>query len=188
MRKRKHTPPSRAIADLSTDALASRVTTITTHLDAIDALLSGGSPLTTVERKHALRLQGDEEVDALRGVLDFTDARAELFVDLADEDHGLDPTRFETALLRSRLDNAQLMAKLAARVARTQTTCSDNALYLATVAKGPTLAAYAIAKHYVKRDRKNGKRVVAAFNLYQRHARAGAKARAAKQASRSNAR
>jgi hypothetical protein len=180
MRKRKHSPPSRAIAYLPTEALSSRVTTITAYLDAIDALLSGGSPLSVQERKHALRLQGDEEVEALRGVLDFTEARAELFVDLADEDHGRDPTRFETALLRSRLDNAQIMAKLAARVAKTQSACSDHALYLATVAKGPTLAAYAIAKHYVTRDRQNGKRLIAAFNLYQRNAKAGAKARAAK--------
>ncbi len=122
---------------------------VTNHLEAIDTLLAGGSPLSTEERKHALRLQGDEEVEALRGVLDFADARAELFVDLADEDHGLDPTRFETALLRSRLDNAQMMAKLASRIMNADRVLGQRALSR-DGGEGPTLAAYAIAKNYAR--------------------------------------
>ena len=182
----KHAPKTtaHAIADVAPSTLVSRAAQITKHLDAIDELMSDGVELSDAERKVALRLQGDDEVAALRGVLAFATARPELFKDLADEDNGDDPTTFETTLLqgRPRQRQAQLMADLVARLDETRgTTLSDSALYVTTLAKRPTLAAYEIAKPFQTRDRENGKMLNAAVNLYRAHTLAGAKTKAAKQ-------
>ncbi len=171
-----------AIADVAPAELTSRAAQITKHLDAIDDHLSDGVELSDAERKVALRLQGEDEVTALDGVLDFTDARPELFKDLASEDNGEDPTTFETTLLRGRLANAGTLAGLSTRLDQTRTTLSDSALYVATLAKRPTLAAYEIAKPFQTRDRENGKKLNAAVNLYRAHSLAGAKTKAARKA------
>src|SRR5208283_4045327 len=97
----------------------------------------------------------------------------ELFKDLAGEDDGSDPSTFETSLLKGRLTNAGTLTSLVSRLDETRTTLSDSALYVTTLAKGPTLAAYEIAKPLQKRDRENGKMLNAAVNLYRAHALAG---------------
>jgi hypothetical protein len=166
---------------VSAARLAQRAEQITRHLDAIDKLMSDGVQLSDEERKVALRL-GVGEVEALNGVLDFAAARTELFGDLAAEDDGKDPSTFETELLRERLANAQTLAAITERIAKTASTFSDSALYVTTLAKRPTLAAYEIAKPYKTRDLKNGKLLNAAVNLYGARSRAGAKKRAANKA------
>jgi hypothetical protein len=180
----KRTPKTtaHAIADVPAATLEARAAQITKHLDAIDELMSDGVELSDAERKVALRLQGDDEVTALDGVLDFADARPELFTDLANEDNGNDPTTFETTLLRGRLANAGTLTDLVSRLDETRGNLSDSALYVTTLAKRPTLAAYQIAKPYQTRDREHGKMLNAAVNLYRAHALAGAKTRATKRA------
>jgi hypothetical protein len=170
------------IADLSTAQLTARAEKIGRHLDAIEALMADAVELTDAERKASLRLQGDEEVAALDGVLGFADARPELFTDLADEDNGHDPTRFETSLLRERLANAQVLASLTSRIEQTSSLFSDSATYVTTLAKRPALAAYEIAKPYQQRDRKNGRLLNDAVNLYHARAVASARTRAAHRA------
>jgi hypothetical protein len=183
----KKTPSAHAIADVDPTVLEKRAAQIQKHLDAIDELMSDGVELTDAQRKVALRLQGPDEVTALGGVLDFADARPELFKDLAGEDEGNDPTVFETKLLRGRLANAATLQDLASRVDALHTTLSDSALYAATLAKKPTLAAYEIAKPYQARDKEHGKMLNAAVNLYRAHALAGIKTRTANQAAKKNA-
>lgn len=175
----KKTPSAHAIADVDPTVLTKRAAQIQKHLDAIDELMSDGVELTDAQRKVALRLQGPDEVTALDGVLDFADARPELFEDLAGEDDGNDPTVFETKLLRGRLANAATLQGLATRIDELHTTFSDSALYTATLAKKPTLAAYEIAKPYQARDKEHGKMLNAAVNLYRAHAMAGIKTRQA---------
>jgi len=178
----KRTPTANAIADVAPADLQKRAAQITKHLDAIDELMSDGVELTDAQRKVALRLQGEDEVTALGGVLDFADARPELFKDLANEDDGVDPAVFETKLLQGRLANASTLATLATRIDETRATFADSALYTATLVKRPTLAAYEIAKPYQSRDRENGKMLNAAVNLYRGHTLAGVRTKAAKKA------
>ena len=183
MGKSARSPSTNAIADLAPSDLTKRSAQITRHLDAIDALMGDAVQLTDAQRRRALRLQGDGEVTALGGVLDFAEARPELFKDLAAEDNGVDPTVFETKLLRGRLANAATLSTLAARLDETRAKFTDSALYTATLVKKPALAAYEIAKPYQARDRQNGKLLNAAVDLYRGNALAAAKTRAAKKAS-----
>jgi hypothetical protein len=178
----KPTPSAHAIADVDPTILQKRAALIEKHLDAIDELMVDGVELTDAQRRVALRLLGPQEAEALTGVLDFADARPELFKDLANEDEGNDPTVFETKLLRGRLANASTLTGLASRIDTLHTTLSDSALYAATLAKKPTLAAYEIAKPYQARDKEHGKMLNAAVNLYRAHSLAGARTKAANKA------
>jgi len=58
---------------------------------------------------------------------------------------------------------------------------SDSALYVATLAKRPALAAYEIAKPQAPHDTVHGKKLNAAINLYGNIAKAGAATKKAKQ-------
>ncbi len=168
------------IADIDTHSFEDRIKKITTHLDAIDELMSDAVELDDKSRASALRLQGDDEADALDGVLDFAAARPELFKDLAAEDDGNDPETFEVELLKTRLANAKALTALLTRFDDTKQPIADSALYIGTLAKRPALAAYEIAKPYQARDTKNGKLLNDAVNYYRGRAIAGAKTRAAK--------
>ena len=169
-----------AIADLSPGELDKRVKKITQHLDANDTLMSDAVVLSDEQRRGALRLGGDQEVNALSGVIAFAEARPELFDVLATDDDGSDPAVFETKLLETRLQNADSLSKLVTRFAETTGPISDSALYVATLAKKPTLAAYEIAKPYQKLDKKFGKLLSSAVNLFRSRALAGVKTRRTK--------
>jgi len=169
-----------AIADVPPAELEKRAAKIVEHLDAIDALMSDGVELSDAERHVALRLGGEDEAKALTGVLDFADARPAVFESLAKDDQGNDPDVFETSLLRGRLANALTLTKVAARIDETRAAITDSALYVTTLAKGPALAAYRIAKPHQQTDRELGKLLNAAVNLFRERAIAGAKARKAK--------
>ena len=166
-----------AIADVSHDQLAHRIDQIEKHLAAIDEILADAVELTDEQRHGSLRLMGAPEVEALSGVLDFCEARPELFTNLAAEDNGHDPAVFETKLLRNRLANADLLNRLAARLEEVALPVRDSALYVTTLAKRPLLAAYEIGKPFQHRDPQNGKKLNAAVNLYRARAMAGVRAR-----------
>jgi hypothetical protein len=173
----KTTSSAHAIADITTEKLAGRIQQIEKHLDAIDELMADAVEMTDEQRRSALRLMGPAEVTALQGVLDFAEARPELFDDLAAEDNGDDPSQFETRLVRNRLANADLLNRLADRFAATTQPIADSALYVTTLAKRPLLAAYEIAKPFQQRDREHGKMLNEAINLYRARALAAVQAR-----------
>jgi hypothetical protein len=158
--------PGHGIADVTPSQLASRVASITKHLDAIDALLSDAKPLTNPSRKSVLRLRGDEEVAALSGIIAFADMHAELFTTLAGKDEGVDPTRFETELLATRLANTQTLSALATRVEQLQKKIADSALYTTALVKPPVLAAWKIAKPFQGQDLPGDELLAPAVNFY----------------------
>jgi hypothetical protein len=166
-----------AIADTPAATLEKRARKIIEHLEAIEELMVDGVELSDEERRTALRLQGPDEVAALAGVIDYAEARPELFKTLAAADDGQDPAVFETALLRARLGNAALLGKLTERIDQTRAMIADSALYVATLVKRPALTAYEIAKPHHARDREHGKHLNAALNLFRARALAGAKTR-----------
>jgi hypothetical protein len=78
---------------------------------------------------------GEEEAEALRGVVDAMDLQPALFdsLALADEDEGQDPNKLETSLLRDRLDHHSIYLALAAQaeevagvMADTHATCIER--------------------------------------------------------------
>src|SRR5262249_25624078 len=125
----------------------------------------------------AQRMRGEQEHEALNGVLDYAEARPQYFTGLAARDRGHDPKTFETKLLRHRLANAALLAKLVERCDESRLLLSASALYLATLAKPPVLAAYELAKPQAAVDEVSGKHLNPATNFYGGVARAGAKTR-----------
>ena len=83
-------------------------------------------------------------------------------------------------LLRTRLANAKTLTKIVERIDKTKAPLADSALYVATLAKKPALAAYEISKPYADRDKEFGKLLNKARNLYRERAMAGVRARQAK--------
>jgi hypothetical protein len=176
----KHPSASpRGLADTLPTEFKKRAAKVEALFDEVDAMMADAVELTDAERKTALRI-GDNEIDALSGVIDFAEARPEIFQVLAAEDGGNDPSTFETALLRGRLENARTLAALVARIDRTRVAFSDSALYVSTLVKRPVLAAYEIAKPHATRDREHGKKLNAAVDLYRARSIAGQKTRVAK--------
>jgi hypothetical protein len=180
MEKRSSNTPGHGIADVTPSELATRVASITKHLDAIDALLSDAKSLTNPSRKSSVRLRGDEEVAALSGVIAFAGMHAELFNTLADKDEGADPKRFETELLAGRLANTQTLSALAVRVELLQKKIADSALYAVALVKPPVLAAWKIAKPYQGQDLPGDELLNAAVNFYRGGALKAAHKRAQK--------
>jgi hypothetical protein len=170
------------LADVSQAQLASRVASIATHLEAIDALLAGAKPLANAARKTAARFRGAEEAAALSGVIAFAAMHPELFLALADEDEGVDPTRFETELLATRIANAQTLSALADLLERLHQKVADTALYTVSLVKPPALAAYEIAKPFQGRGLAGDELLNPAVNFYRGAAAKGAKTRASKKA------
>ncbi len=79
-------------------------------------------------------------------------ARPELVVSLADMDNGVDPTTFETDLIRSRIDLSMALTPLSASISQLASNVNDTVLYLNDLTKQPVLEAYAIFKAVAKTD------------------------------------
>lgn len=84
-------------------------------LDELRALFPEAHPLTRDDRRLSQGKMGEEEAEALRGVVDAMDLQPALFDSLADEDEGHDPNKLETSLLRDRLDRHAIYLALAAQ-------------------------------------------------------------------------
>jgi len=167
------------IADVALKALEARYQKIAALLDKVDDEMEDAMELTDDGRLHASRLR-EGEPEALTGVLDYADARPELFANLANKDEGKDPNVFETDLIRQRMAAAAVLQKIVDRIDQTRLAISDSALYVATLAKRPALAAYEIAKPQAPHDAVHGKKLNAAINLYGNIAKAGAATKKAK--------
>ena len=166
------------LADVPPAQLAAKVAKIGKLLDEIDELLAGTVTLDEPERKSAPRLRGDAEVAALTGVLQFAAVHEPLFAALADEDEGVDPTKFETTLLSGRLANAQILSGLVARLEQIELKVSDTVLYATSLSKPVALKAWEVAKVYVDRYPEQKAMLAPAVNFYRGAAIAGAKTRA----------
>jgi hypothetical protein len=170
------------LADVAPAELATRIAKINTLLEQVEALLQGTVTLDDAQRKTTLRLRGDREVAALTGVLQFAAAHEPLFVALANEDEGIDPTKFETTLINGRLLNAQALSGLVARLAQIQVRVSDTVLYATSLSKPIALKAWEVAKVYVDRYPEQKALLAPAVNFYRGNALAAAKTRARKKA------
>jgi len=165
------------IAGLPVAALQARQKRIVALLDQIDAEMADGVEYDDEARGRSQRLRGQAEKAALGSVLDYAEKREESFIGLADRDDGHDPEKFETGLLRDRLEGAFILSQIVERVDATRLRVADSALHLTALVKPTVLAAYEIAKPLAKVDKKHGQKLNGARNYYGGIARAGAKTR-----------
>ncbi|MGK4007542.1 hypothetical protein WMF31_33285 [Sorangium sp. So ce1036] len=122
-------------------------------VEGLDSLFPGLVTLTKEQRKTAPRLR-DGEHEMLSKVLDVVDMRPALFESLADQDEGMDPNRFETALLRDRIEKHLLFSKVAERLSSVGGELGDSTLYTAAKFRESLYAAYRIAKAHAQTDRR----------------------------------
>ncbi|WP_437690023.1 hypothetical protein [Sorangium sp. So ce176] len=122
-------------------------------VEKLDELFPGLVTLTKEQRQTAPRLR-DGEHAMLHKVLDVVDMKPALFESLADQDEGMDPNRFETALLRERIEKHLLFSKVAESLAPVGGELGDSTLYTAIKFRETLYAAYRIAKTHAQTDRK----------------------------------
>ncbi|WP_437761739.1 hypothetical protein WMF27_03140 [Sorangium sp. So ce281] len=125
----------------------------TEFVEKLDELFPGLVTLTKEQRKTAPRLR-DGEHAMLHKVLDVVDMKPALFESLADQDEGMDPNRFETALLRERIEKHLLFSDVAASLSSVGGELGDSTLYTAVKFRETLYAAYRIAKTHAQTDRK----------------------------------
>lgn len=115
--------------------------------------LPGLVTLTGEQRAHAPKLREGEHAMLAR-VLDVADSKPALFESLADEDDGMDPTKFETRVLRDRIEKHRLFGEIAAELSPLASHVNDSALYVAGRFREALSAAYRIAKTHAATDKR----------------------------------
>jgi hypothetical protein len=123
--------------------------------------------LTEEDRKFSQGRMRTGEADILRSVLDAVDLQPEYFKSLADEDEGHDPGRFETDLLRDRLERRALYLQVADALDPIVTGLNDTALHFGGLTRPAVLAAYRIAKTLARTDRKMKTAIAKAIDFYR---------------------
>lgn len=119
----------------------------------IHELFPGLVTLTKEQRAAAPRLREGEH-DNFLAILRIVDMKPQLFESLADSDEGMDPNKFETDLLRDRIEKHRLLGELAAELAPLSEQIGDSPLYLASLFRDAMSAAYRIAKTHAETDKK----------------------------------
>jgi hypothetical protein len=173
----KLVPEVTNIADVRSDALLAREEKIMDLLQQLEDAIDDGVELQDATRGRTVRVRGEDEKNALSSILDYVDSQPAAFQGLANRDQGHDPKRYETDLLRHRLDNAFTLSRIVDRFDEVRLSYADSALYVGSLVKAPILAAYEIAKPLANVDDANGKKLNPALNFYGAIARAGAKTR-----------
>lgn len=172
------------LVDLPLDQIKQAVQQGLTALATLRALLPNPTRLTAMDRKHSAgRLrQGESEVLQVVSDICANPTYAPLVASLAERDFGDDPTTFEPALLKERLQKVDALTPLADAFASFTEDMSDTALDLQLLARQPLLDAYAIFKTVAKNDPTLKALLKDVIDYYAAAAQAGAKTRKAKAA------
>lgn len=117
-----------------------------------DKELPGLRTMTAEQRAHAPKLRQGEH-PMLAKVLDVADLRPALFTSIADQDEGMDPAKFETRLLRDRIEKHRIFGEITAELQPLAGHVSDSALYLSGQFREAVSAAYRIAKTHAMTDK-----------------------------------
>lgn len=131
--------------------------------------------MTEEERKYSQGRMRTEEPAAMRTVLEAVDQSPEYFKSLADEDEGHDPNKFETGLLRDRLERREIYRRVAEALDPLATGFSDTALHYGALVRPAVLAAYRIAKTISLSDQRMRTILAKAIDFYRAPAKARAK-------------
>lgn len=128
--------------------------------------------LTEEDRKFSQGRMRTGEPDVLRAVLVAVDQSPEYFKSLGDEDEGHDPTKFETELLRERLERRELYREIADAIGPVASGFSDTVLHFGSLVRPAVLAAYRIAKTLSRTDQKMKTTLAKAIDFYRAPAKA----------------
>ena len=167
------------IEGLSLDELRQRVKKAKGLIAEIEKLFPGTVMLTTDDRIHSDGRLRAGESEVLGAILAAAESAPQYFASLADRDEGHDAKKFETQLLRERLEQRDLMSELAGEIEPLATRMSDTVLHLGARVRPAALAAYQIAKSVAATDSQLRTRLAPALDFYARPARRAADTRAA---------
>lgn len=142
-------------------------------------LFPGLVTLTKEQRAHAPRLR-DGALPMFLKVLDVTALKPALFESLADADEGTDPNKFETELLRDRVEKRKLFSDLEETLAPISGAVGDTGHYLAGRFYDAVMAAYRIAKTHAATDKAINDILAPVIDFMREGAVAAAATRAAK--------
>lgn len=168
------TKQAAGIFEMPIEELKKRITKVKEHLVAIEELLPGTVGLTSEGRAHSSGKYRDGEATALLSVLDVADAKPELFTGLAALDNGFDPKKFETDVLRDRLERASLLGSVTPDLSDLDGGLDDSVLHLGNLSRPVMLTAYDIVKTHAKTDGGVAKIGKAALEYYGKIGRASA--------------
>ena len=152
---------------LPIEELRKRVTKAIALIGEVKALFPDLVKLTEDDRKHSQGRMRHGEPAILRSVLDAVDLEPQYFKSLADEDEGHDPNKFETDLLRERLERRELYQQVADALEPFTADLSDTALHFGGLVRPAALAAYRIAKTLAHTDQKMRNAVAAAIDFFK---------------------
>jgi hypothetical protein len=164
------------------DELEKRVARALELLREVDELLPGLVVMTDEDRRHSDGRLRDGEPVALRAVIDVAEKHPQFFTVLADKDGGVDPTAFETELLRDHLARRTLLAQVARAADELTAPLGDTVLRLGEQVRPVLMSAYQIAKAVAAADGKVRSALAPALDFFARIGRLGAATRARKPA------
>ena len=154
------------ILTMPLDELKKRVDAGLVLFEKLDELLPGMIELTEDAKLHSSGHYRNNEAESLTGLLDVADKRPAIFEALADKDAGADPTKFEPALIRDRLERAILLGPLVKAALRFASPASDTRLHLGNLTRPVLLAMYQIVKPQAKHDITIATLCTAALDFY----------------------
>ncbi|MFO0588452.1 MAG: hypothetical protein U0441_12960 [Polyangiaceae bacterium] len=140
------------LENLPIDELRGRVTKGMILVSELRRLFPELIGKTEDDRKYTQGNMRAGEGAMLLKVLDAADARPHYFASLADRDEGHDPKKFETTLLRDRIERRELYNQVADGLVPLGQLFNDTSLHFGELARPPTLAAYRIAKTLADTD------------------------------------
>lgn len=174
------TTTSKGLESISFEELLKRANHVNHLIEEVRHLFPDLATLTTEERVRSEGRFRKGESTMAASVLDAVDLAPHYFVSLADRDHGEDPTKVETLLLRDRLARRDVLDGLSEKLEKLASDLSDTVLQLGARVRPVTLAAYQIGKVVAASDHAVRSKIAPVIDFYSRPARLAAETRAAK--------
>jgi hypothetical protein len=156
------------IDTMTIDELKKRVAKGKALIAELKALFPGLVVMTGEDRLHTEGRMKSHEPAAFAAVYDAADAKPEIFASLADKDDGVDPTKFETDLLRARLERRNLVSEIATDAERLATAFGDTVLELGARVAPVSRAAYKLGKVVAETDAQLRTLLAPAIDAYAR--------------------
>jgi hypothetical protein len=166
------------VFDMPLDELESRVVQADALMKQAYDLFPGLLVMTDEERKYTNGRVKNGEGPMFLVILSVMEAFPAFFEGLADLDQGVDPTKVETALMRDRIQRAELLARLLGSSDKLGA-MADTVLHLRGLVREPIREAYGIAKSMAKTNQKLSSMLAPVLNFYAAIARTAAAARKA---------
>jgi hypothetical protein len=174
-----------SVFDMPLDELQKRTEQAATLMERSLELLPGLLTMTAKERvRSSGRLRAGEGAIYL-DVIAVMEEYPAFFEGLADLDEGLDPTKVETALMRDRIQRAEVLAPLGGLLEKFGG-IADTVLLLRGQVRQPLEEAYGIAKSLARTNATIRSKLARALDYYAKIAKAGAATRRANTTAKSS--